>query len=169
MCTGVLPEYISAHLLSGWCWRRPEEGMEPEESMDPLELELQVVWFAKWVLGIQPKSFGKITSSLNHWAISPAPIYFIITCIYLCLLVGMCSWVQLPQRSEKGTGSSGAGVTSSCQPLAWVLGSKLRSSARTSVNRWANSSASLLDIFNRIAGPTDIRIILHGYYFTDGL
>lgn len=28
---------------------------------------------AKWVLGIEPRSSGRAASTLNHWAISPAP------------------------------------------------------------------------------------------------
>ncbi|KAL6085541.1 hypothetical protein STEG23_004967 [Scotinomys teguina] len=38
-----------------------------------LELELQVVVNAMWVLGIEPRSSGQTPSALNQRAISPAP------------------------------------------------------------------------------------------------
>lgn len=66
MCTGVLPEYMSAHHLSNWYWWRPEEGIEPEESMEPLELELQMVVISQVGVGNLTQVFWKISSSLNH-------------------------------------------------------------------------------------------------------
>lgn len=35
----------------------------------PLELELQVLWAAMWVLGPEPRSSVRATSAFNHWTI----------------------------------------------------------------------------------------------------
>lgn len=44
-----------------------------EEVSDALGLELQMMWAALRVLGIEPRSSGKGNRDPDHWAISPAP------------------------------------------------------------------------------------------------
>lgn len=48
-----------------------------KRSLDPLELELQmVVSHLMWVLQTEPRSSAEAASAMNNWAISPAPIIF---------------------------------------------------------------------------------------------
>lgn len=47
-------------------------------------------------------------------------------CIYTCVCLGLWTWVQGPQES-KGVRFYGAGVTVSCDPLTWILGTGLQS------------------------------------------
>ena len=47
-----------------------------------------------------------------------------------CLHIGMCLWIHVSQRPEKGVGFPGDGVTGSCEPLMWVLGNEFMSSAK---------------------------------------
>ena len=56
------------------CPPRPEEGINALDSV-PSNL--------MWVLGTECRSSAGVASTLNHWAISPAPsIFFITTGIY---------------------------------------------------------------------------------------
>jgi hypothetical protein len=45
-------------------------------ALDLLELELQMVVNAMWVLGTKPRPSAVATTLLNHWAISSAPTFF---------------------------------------------------------------------------------------------
>ena len=45
------------------------------KASDPLELELQLV--VTWVLEIEPRSSGRTSSVVNHWAVQP-PQYLLI-------------------------------------------------------------------------------------------
>lgn len=51
--------------------------------------------------------------------------------VSLCVFIGI--WVcecKYPERPEEGAKSSGTGVTRSCKPPEWVLGTEMRSSGR---------------------------------------
>ena len=53
----VLPELVSMHHVYAWC---------PQRSEDSVELELQIVMRHLWMLGIEPRSSRRASSSLNH-------------------------------------------------------------------------------------------------------
>lgn len=89
---GVLPEYISAHHLSGWCWWRPEEGMEPEESMDPLELELQVVVICQVGAGNPTQVLWKNNQFSEPLSNLSSPYLFYN---YMYMSVSACWYVQM--------------------------------------------------------------------------
>lgn len=55
------------------CTCRDHKGQKKVSA--PLELELQL-WATMWMLGIKPQSSARAVSSLNWWAISPAPLPF---------------------------------------------------------------------------------------------
>lgn len=54
-----------------------------------------------------------------------------------------CFHLCVPTKTEEGAGSPGAGVTGGCEPLAWVLGTKLGTSGRatSALNHLAISSS----------------------------
>jgi len=69
---GVLPACMPVHYLHVWCLLRPEDYLPIEAiKMDLLELELQMV--VSHHVGIEFGSPGRVASSLNLQAISPAP------------------------------------------------------------------------------------------------
>lgn len=49
-----------------------------------------------------------------------------VLCIYTCVHLGLWTWVQAPQE-PKGVRCYAAGVTVSCDPLTWILGTELQS------------------------------------------
>lgn len=91
---GVLPVYMSVHHLSGWCWRRPEEGMEPEESMDPLELELQMAVVCQVGAGNPTQALWKnnqFSEPLSNLS-SPSLFYNYMS---VSVSVSACGYVQM--------------------------------------------------------------------------
>lgn len=69
--------------------------------------------------------------------------------MYVCLIMGLCTWVQCPRKSEERIGSPG--VLGSCELLTWVWGSKPRSSGRAVhvQNRRANSLAPYISLLKK--------------------
>lgn len=51
----------------------------------------------------------------------------LVLCIYTCVCIGLWTWVRGPQESKEGVRFYGAGVTISCDPLMWRLGTELQS------------------------------------------
>lgn len=76
----VLPAYVSLYHMCSVHRRQ-------ERMLGPPELELQMVVYHTWVLGIEPKTSERAACVTNHWAISPAPVTFFTTYLYILLYV----------------------------------------------------------------------------------
>ena len=46
----------------------------------PWNWNYRQLWAATWVLGIEPRSFGRAATALNCWAVSPAPGFCFLNC-----------------------------------------------------------------------------------------
>lgn len=86
---GTLPEYMSAHHLSAWLLEtrrgheaRREHGSPGTGIIDGCDLP-SGCWESN-PSPLENNQFSELLSNLQ------APIYFIIMCMHLCLLVGMC-------------------------------------------------------------------------------
>lgn len=86
---GTLPEYMSAHHLSAWLLetRRGHEARREHGSPGTGIIDGCNLPSGCWESNPSPlenNQFSELLSNLQ------APIYFIIMCMHLCLLVGMC-------------------------------------------------------------------------------
>lgn len=63
-------------------------------------------------------------------------LYF--DCVYVCMCLGMCMWVQVSVVSKESVGSPVSAGKGVCGFPLWVTGSKLGSSDETTcLKRWA--------------------------------
>lgn len=62
---------------------------------DPLEMELQIA--VNWTPGIEPMSFGRAASTLNHWPISPALLSQLFKPLIFCCFLshGLSTYKRL--------------------------------------------------------------------------
>jgi hypothetical protein len=61
-----------------------------------------------WELSLEPESSARAVSALNHCAISLAP--------FTCVVEHTCEYVRgYPRKPEEARGSSGTGITGSCE------------------------------------------------------
>lgn len=67
MFMGILSTCMPVHHMSMWCLWRPEEAIGSHGTRVTVDRP------SLWVLGIEPKSSGRVASALNHGAVSPAP------------------------------------------------------------------------------------------------
>ena len=67
--------------------------------LDPLELELQIVVYCLWVLAIEPGTYGRGDSALNHQTISPAPT--VVFWNYLLYMFNIFVLFHLPKARVK--------------------------------------------------------------------
>ena len=57
MCMSVLPACMPVYNVCAWCPERPDEAQN---------WSYKWLWGIIWVLGMEPWSFGRAASALNH-------------------------------------------------------------------------------------------------------
>lgn len=96
--SGLLPWMSQTHV---WTLRGPGSGLLPQRSQTQAWIprgpgSSLLPWRSKthalWVLRTEPRTPKRETSTLYHWAISPAPLY-IFKNIYVFVCDCMCGYV----------------------------------------------------------------------------
>jgi hypothetical protein len=74
MCIGDLPACVCVYHVHLQCPKEVrEEGIQCHRTG-----VMDVVWAMMWVLGINARAFSRATRALNHWAITPAPVAYVL-------------------------------------------------------------------------------------------